>query len=41
MEGVVHDWVDQVLVGVLLDRVDHVVGVARGCVCLEGEGGPA
>ena len=47
--GVVHDWVDQVVVlgwvdqvvGVSLDRIDHVVGVARGCVGLEGEGGSA
>ena len=37
---VVLGWVDQV-VGVSLDRVDQVVGIARGCVGLEGEGGSA
>ena len=37
---VVLGWVDQVVV-VSLDGIDHVVGVARGCVGLEGEGGSA
>ena len=41
VEGVVHDWVDQVLVLGWVDQVVGVVGVARGCVGLEGEGGPA